>query len=271
MPLSLREQRVQRREELCTQHEEELARLAKEMEQQRQQQQSELADWEKFKAELEAVQAALDARQRELEGVEYALAARDQELVHQQRSFATRESALAAKEQNLAAQEKDLAERSEKLAGVVQRLKQREESINTRETQLRSSAPMASRDTAVKRETEVSKSGAKPPMKGPEPLPAGSSLSLAKSLSRPAEFRDDQRIAGPPTAAFQPNDDSEPSVTEQFAGMGIASPEMSVLMADQVMLRAAAKGSSIPGEHEDVFSQPEESIAALSISRVIMD
>lgn len=269
IPLPLREQRVTRREELCSRHEEELARLAKQLETTRQEQDAERADWEKFKADLESVQSALDGRQHELESMERALQDRERHVAEQERVLLDRERAMVE-------QERDLADRSDKLTGVVQRLKQREESINAREGQL------ASRETALKRETELSRpAGAKV-----EPLPTGSSMSMGKGIARATfvpptpstsgysqmEFRDEQRIAGPPTAAFQPSGDSEPSVTEQFAGMGIASPDMSVLMADQVMLRAAAKGSSIPGEgNEYVFSQPEESLSALSISRVMMD
>lgn len=273
IPLPLREQRVTRREELCARHEEELARLAKQLETSRQDQDAEKAAWEKFKADLESVQGALDGRQHELENLERSLASRE-------RQIEEREHALLAQERALVDQERDLADRSEKLTGVVQRLKQREESINSREGQL------SSRETALKRETELKPGAAKPAAPKAEPLPTGSSMSMGKGVARASfvpptpstsgysqmEFRDEHRISGPPTAAFQPSDDSEPSVTEQFAGMGIASPDMSVLMADQVMLRAAAKGSSIPGEGDEyVFSQPEESLSALSISRVMMD
>jgi hypothetical protein len=241
VPLPLREQRILRREEVCSQHEEELARLARDLDLRRQEQDSERSAWEQFKTDLEAVQGALESKNRQLEALE---------------------ELLRAQRESLAAEKRELAERSDKLSEVAQRLKQREALIDSREIEVKErEASLSSRQTAVTSETELGSPAA------PSPAAQSTAAGLSEateSLSNCTSLIDSNILRsaslappGSSVPSFPPPPsslsgysqielfagDSEPSVIEQYAGQGLADAEMSVLMADQVILRAAAEGT----------------------------
>lgn len=76
------------------------------------------------------------------------------------------------------------------------------------------------------------------------------------------ELRDDETrefMNSPATSAFRPNSDPN--------ALGANPSEISVLMADQLMLRNSSKGSSLPNDEDYLFQQIQQSSSA-SMARI---